>query len=82
MQRRDLLKTIGGIGVGTAAGVGALTLGGTGTSVAASFTIDGATLSNDDGDVTQIGLTAKHRGQWAIPSRGTTIHTGSAPLAT
>lgn len=66
MERRSLLKTIGGIGTASVLGVGASVTAFSGGAVAASssLNIGNAGVTNDDGDVTQVAVTIGHTAQW------------------
>lgn len=67
MNRRDLLKSVGGIGFATAA-VGAGGFAAFGSSAAAqsgsSLNIGNSSVSNDDGDLSEIIVKLSHKAQW------------------
>lgn len=64
MQRRSFIKTVGGIGAATTLGAAGLALSGSAVAASSDLTISGTTLSNDDGDVTQVGVTLDHDASW------------------
>lgn len=65
MDRRTLLKAGGaGIGAATIGGIGLFAFSGSGVAISSSFSISGASLSNDDGDITKVNVSAKHRAEW------------------
>lgn len=64
MERRSVLKTIGGIGIAGSIGLGATTFTGGAAASSSSLNIKGSTLSNDDGDVTQVGVSIDHTASW------------------
>jgi len=65
MERRSLLKTIGGIGATAAVG-GAGLLASTGGALAAnsSLLITGSSVTNDDGDLTEVIVNLDHEATW------------------
>lgn len=65
MNRREILKTAGGIGATAAVG-GAGLLASSSGALAASGELDinGTSLANDDGDVTRIGVALTHEVTW------------------
>lgn len=65
MERRELLKTVGGIGAATATGgVGLLASSGGALAASGSLDISNTTISNDDGDVTRVRVALEHTVDW------------------
>jgi|GEM_PF-1407915 len=64
MERRSVLKTIGGIGITGAIGLGATAFSGGAAASSSSLNIKGTALSNDDGDVTQVSVSVDHTASW------------------
>lgn len=66
MQRRDVLKTAGGIGAATAAGgVGALTLTGLGAASDTDFEgVEGEVVETDDGEIEYVGYGGRIHFEW------------------
>jgi hypothetical protein len=64
MERRNLLKAVGGIAVtASASGVGVLAMSG-GAAAQSSFTIGDSSVTLDDGDVSKIGVQLSHEVSW------------------
>ncbi len=63
MHRRSLLKSIGGIGVASALGLGGVAaFGGTaGAQTASNLSIDDTSITNDDGDLTSVAVSLGHK---------------------
>lgn len=66
MQRRDVLKTAGGIGVGTAiGGLGVIAFTGNATAADANLEgIDPGAVTTDDGDITYVSYGGRLRFEW------------------
>lgn len=64
MERRSVLKTIGGIGITGAIGLGATGFTGGAAAASSKLKIRNSKVSNDDGDVTQVGVTIDHTASW------------------
>jgi hypothetical protein len=58
------MKTVGGIGAASALGVGAIAATGGAAAASSSLDITNTSISNDDGDVTQVGVAIDHQAQW------------------
>lgn len=65
MERRSLLKAIGGIG-GTAGvgGVGLIAFSGSALAASSSLSITGSSITNDDGDLTEVIVELDHQVTW------------------
>lgn len=64
MERRNLLKAVGGIAAtASAGGVGVLAMSG-GAAAQSSFSIDDSSVTLDDGDVSKIGVELDHTVTW------------------
>lgn len=64
MQRRDFVKAVGSIGTASIAGLGAAALSSGAAAASSNLTISDTSLSNDDGDVTQVGVAITHDASW------------------
>lgn len=65
MERRSLLKTIGGIGAASAAGLGGMAaLGGSAAAVSQGLNIGNSQVSNDDGDLSEVIVNLDHTVEW------------------
>lgn len=66
MQRRDVLKTAGGIGIGTAiGGLGVIALTGNATAADANLEgIDPSAVTTDDGEITYVSYGGRLRFEW------------------
>lgn len=64
MERRSFLKTAGSIGAAATVGAGGLALSGSAAAASSDFQISGTSLTNDDGDVTQVAVDIDHTASW------------------
>lgn len=65
MERRSLLKTIGGIGTTAAVGgAGLVATSGGALAATSSLSITGSSVTNDDGDLTEVIVSLDHEATW------------------
>lgn len=65
MERRSLLKKVGGIGATAAVGgAGLLATSGSALAASSSLSITGSNVTNDDGDLTEVIVNLDHTATW------------------